>query len=99
MADQRGKPVENWRLTPEQMRFSKNFRSALRVRELLKSRTLANQAEAKNLQELWKGYGQGMQLMWDSKPNESFHDLPGMNFDEERKAPMEGKAEDFRLNW
>ena len=99
MADQRGKPVENWRLTPEQMRFSKNFRSALRVRELLKSRTLANQAEAKNLQELWKGYGQGMQLMWDSKPNESFHDLPGMNFDEERKAPLEGKTEDFGLRW
>ena len=99
MADQRGKPVEKWRLTPEQMRFSKNFRNVLQIKKLLDAKTLNVKAQVDNLRELWQGYGKGMQLMWESKPKESFHDLPGMDFGEEREAPLEGKAEDFRLNW
>jgi len=78
MADERGKPVEKWRLTKEQMSFQKRFKRLKQIQEMLEARSLGLALQAQNEQGLWQ------QLEGEFKrlrpPTKSLQELPGMDF-------------------
>jgi len=78
MTDTRGKEVEKWRLTPEQMAFQKRFKMLKQIQELLEARSLSLGLQAQNEQGLWESLeGEFKKLR---PPQKSLQELPGMDF-------------------
>ena len=85
MADERGKPVEKWKLTPEQMNFQKRFRMLKQIQELLQARSMGLAIQMENEQELWQNLeGEFKKLQ---PPKKSLHELDGMDFKDAEGKP------------
>ena len=79
--DTKGAPVENYRLTEEQVAFQKKFGTMQKIRKLLEAKTLQLKYEGDNLAEQWKIWETGLKSL--DIPTEAVKDLPGMNFEEQ----------------
>ena len=78
--DERGKKVEKWKLTPEQMTFSKQFKKVKAVGELLKNAVLKNMLEGQELRGFMKQLQMGLNYM--KPPSDQVQELPGQDFTE-----------------
>lgn len=89
--DVRGELVENYKLTPEQMKFQKRFKQLKQMQELMQQRSLGLALQMENERELWERLeGEFMRLR---APKQSVKELPGMNFPMEREREEEVGAE------
>jgi hypothetical protein len=87
MADERGKPVEKYRLTKEQMAFQKKFKKLKQMQQLLEARSLGLAMQMENERDLWNNLQGEFQRL--QPPNKSIHELPGMDFPEDQRQQTE----------
>ena len=85
MGDKRGEAVPKHKLTKEQMGFQKKFGNLLKVKYFLDSKALILKNEMKEIQELYKGLGEGFKSL--QPPQEGTHELQGMDFPQENQNP------------
>lgn len=93
MVDEKGKPVERYKLTKEQVGFQKRFAKVQEARQFIKSRFGKLSEEVQTLRFM-------LQFVEDEatqleSPEEPLHDLPGMEF----PPKVGGNKEQFMLRF
>jgi len=87
MGDTRGEVVPKHKLTKEQVAFSRKFKKMLEIKYFLDSKSLILKNELKDIQELYRGLGQGFSKL--QPPQEGVRELDGMNFGEQTPSDMQ----------
>jgi len=85
----KGDKVEKYRLTDEQLKFQKRFRSLNEVRDLLQLRTLGIRSEVEDVEELWRILQEGYQWLKASQPKESTKQFYDMDFVPKEKGTIQ----------
>jgi len=93
MADERGKPVEKYKITPEMRAILKNYKRLKRVEGMLKYETEVKKKELSSLSEAWGQLQQQAAAIEEGMPQEPLRELEGMDFPE-RNVP-----EDYSIRY
>ena len=81
--------VEKWKLTPEQVAWSKQYAQLLKVAEMVNKGMLSSMVKARSLGELLKQVEGGMQQMVQQAPSRPTRELP--------EQPLAGGS--FQINY
>lgn len=81
--------VEKWKLTPEQIAWSKQYAQLLKVAQMVNQGMVSNMVKARGLSDMLKQIEGGMQEMINKAPANPTRELP-------EQAPL---ADSFQINY
>jgi len=93
--DKRGEKVEKWKLTDEQKNWTKKYKVADRMKQMLQNATLIEKRRIGTLSSLWKLLSGTMNELLETIPQEKITELQGMDFSERLRenASFQGAQE------
>ena len=94
MADERGKKVEGYKITPEMQGILKRYKTIKRVETMLKYETEVKKEELSSLSEAWGALQQEAAGLEKGMPREPLRELEGMDFPQQ-----EGMSEENRIRY
>jgi len=86
--DIKGENVEKYKLTPEQVSWSKKYKSLKLIETMLKKQIMVQQNKFKTLQEMYGQLTKRFEGLAQQLPQEATHELDGMNFKKEEPQPQ-----------
>ena len=94
MADERGKKVEGYKITPGMQAILKRYKTIKRVETMLKYETEVKKEELSSLSEAWGALQQEAAGLEKGMPREPLRELEGMDFPQH-----EGMSEGNRIQY
>jgi len=83
--DIKGDKVEKYRVTKDQVEWSKKYKKLKLIEAMIKKQTMVQQQKFKTLQEMYGRLTQEFQGLTQQMPLESTHEMDGMNFPQEQQ--------------
>jgi len=80
--DERGKPVEKYKITPEMQGILRSYKKLKRVEGMLRYQTEVKKQELSSLSEAWGQLQQETMALEQGMPQEPLRELEGMDFPE-----------------
>jgi hypothetical protein len=86
--DERGKEVENYKITPAMRSIIKEHKRLKRIETVLRLGTEIKKREFENIRDMWESLQMESQKLQERMPKEPLRELEGMDFPE-REAVSE----------